>query len=116
MIINSIGTNLYTLLFGRMVAKDNVGNKFYIHKKIKGKRWVIYKNSIDPTALETKWQIWLTNIDINHNDLSMDKNYIWQKNKKANLTGTTNSYHPGTSLNKRNNNIKSDKNAIWKPE
>ena len=117
MITNSVGTILYSFLFGKMIGKDKIGNKFFIHRKIKGKKWVLYKKNIDPTALEVKWQIWLTNTDMNSVNISEEKNYAWQKTKKANLTGTINSYHPSTSIENGIDNIKKNiKNSIWKPD
>ena len=38
---DTIGTKLYTIFFGRLVGKDDFGNKYYENKK-KTKRWVIY--------------------------------------------------------------------------
>ena len=37
MIINNIGTILYSLLNGKKIGEDNLGNKFFIHKKNKHK-------------------------------------------------------------------------------
>ena len=43
MITNNIGTILYTLLNGKKIGQDLQGNKFYIHKNNKKKKWVLYK-------------------------------------------------------------------------
>ncbi len=116
MINNSIGTILYSLFNGKKVGSDNQGNTFYKHRKNNKKRWVLYKKKIDPTSLEVKWQTWLTtNIDAEiTND---DVNYKWQKNKKANLTGTSESYHPSHMTSKEREFInKRNKNAVWEPD
>ena len=116
MINNSLGTILYTLLNGKKVGHDNQGNKFYTHKKNKNKRWVLYKKQIDPTSLEVAWQIWLTSINIDEEITSNKINYKWQKNKKANLTGTPESYHPGIEEDQERKFIhKQKKNEIWDP-
>ena len=82
MITNSIGTVLYSLLKGKKVGSDNQGNTFFVHKKNKKKRWVLYKKQIDPTSLEVKWQIWLTAINIDE-EVTNNNNYKWQKQKKV---------------------------------
>ena len=118
MITNSIGTILYSLLNGKKVGEDNQGNKFYIHKKNKKKRWVLYKKHIDPTNLEVEWQIWLTETNNNNKEIIINKaSFKWQKNKKANLTGTLNSYHPASKSDiKEIYSAKKNKNSVWKPD
>ena len=119
MITNSIGTILYSLLNGKKVGEDDQGNKFYIHKKNIKKRWVLYKEQVDPTNLAVKWQIWLTKTDEDNNNevIINKKSFKWQKNKKANLTGTINSYHPvNNSDNQKIYPDKKNKNSVWKPD
>lgn len=117
MIINSIGTILYSLLNGKKVGVDNKGNRFYVHKKNKKKRWVLYKKQIDPTNLEVKWQIWLTEADKDKETI-IDKPMLkWQKNQKANLTGTPDSYHPVNHSDKEEMYFeRKHKNSVWKPD
>ena len=69
MIVNNLGTLLYSLIFGREVGQDINGNKFFIHKKRPNKKWVLYKNELDPTLLEVDWQMWL----LNKNSLDIPK-------------------------------------------
>ena len=117
MITNNIGTILYSFLNGKKVGEDNEGNRFYIHKKNRQKRWVLYKKKIDPTSLEIKWQIWLTENDKDKEIIINNPSYKWQKNKKANLTGTLDSYHPSNQSEREKTNIdKKNKNSIWKPD
>ena len=117
MLINNIGTILYSLLKGKKVGQDNQGNKFFIHKKNIKKRWVLYKKQIDPTNLEIKWQIWLTENDRDKAIIINNPNFKWQKNEKANLTGTLDSYHPGVLSGKDEITVnKKSKNSVWKPE
>ena len=75
MITNNIGTILYSLFNGKKIGEDYQGNKFYIHKKNKKKRWVLYKKLIDPTSLEVEWQVWLTDTNIDKETSLSDKNY-----------------------------------------
>ena len=117
MITNNIGTILYSLLNGKKVGKDSEGNKFFVHKKNRKKRWVLYKKKIDPTSLEVKWQMWLTEIDREKKIVINNPNFKWQKNKKANLTGTIDSYHPSRHSDKEKVYVnKKSKNSVWKPD
>ena len=117
MLVNSIGTILYSIFNGKKVGEDNQGNKFYMHKKNKKKRWVLYKKHIEPTNLEVEWQIWLTETNKNKEIIINKPNFKWQKNKKANLTGTLNSYHPASKSDiKKIYSDKKNKNSVWKPD
>lgn len=117
MITNNIGTVLYSLFNGKKIGQDEEGNTFYIHRKDKRKRWVLYKNEIDPTKLDVKWQIWLTETDIDKLDTSDKTNFNWQKVKRTNPSGTVNSYHPVKKFNEKKINFKEQKkDSIWKPD
>ena len=117
MLTNNIGTILYSLLNGKKVGEDDQGNRFYIHKKNKKKRWVLYKKQIDPTSLEVKWQIWLTETNKDKEIIINNPSFKWQKNKKANLTGTLDSYHPVKKSNKVAVYFdKKNKNSVWEPD
>ena len=117
MITNNIGTVLYSFLHGKPVGEDNQGNKFYIHKKNIKKRWVLYKKQTDPTNIEVKWQIWLTETDKDKEINFNNPGFKWQKNKKANLTGTLDSYHPASHSDKEKMYFdKKNKNSVWKPD
>ena len=117
MITNNIGTILYSFLNGKKVGEDNQGNKFFIHKKNKKKRWVLYKKKVDPTTLEVRWQIWLTEIDKDKEITINNPNFKWQKDKKANLTGTQDAYHPRRNLEeKKMYDDKKNKYSVWKPD
>ena len=105
---DTIGTKLYTIFFGRLVGKDDFGNKYYENKK-KTKRWVIYKGEIDASKISADWYSWIhfmkNKIEFN----TTIKKYDWQKPHLSNQTGTKNAYHP----NKKDAEIKK-KYKIWK--
>ena len=82
---DTFGTRIQTIFSGKLVGKDNFGNKYYENKK--GKRWVIYSDE---------------------NNQEPDK-HNWQKPHQPNLTGTKKAYYP----NKNNNEI-SKKYKTWK--
>ena len=104
----TLGTRLYTFLYGKLVGKDQLGNKYYENKK-KNKRWVIYEGEIDASKISNEWYSWM---HFTKNKLELNKNvkyYNWQKPHSPNKTGTTDSYHP----NKNSNEIKK-KYSTWK--
>ncbi len=104
----TIGTKIYTLLFGKIVGKDEFGNKYYQNKN-KTKRWVIYKSEIDASKIPSDWFSWIhfmkNKIEFNQEP----KKYSWQKSHSPNMTGTNKSYHP----NKNNEQVKK-KYKSWK--
>ena len=117
MIVNSIGTLLYSFFFGIKVGEDKSGNRFFRHKKNKKKRWVLYNKIVEPTNLEVKWQVWLTDINNHVEPVQIVKEFKWQKKIEANKTGTALSYHPRKNI-KNNIIVKKNKNikATWDPE
>lgn len=117
MITNSIGTLIYSLFHGKKVAEDKNGNKFFRHKRNKNKRWVLYNETVDPTILEVKWQVWLTDTDKDAKPINKVSDFIWQKQKNANLTGTNDSYHPRKDLEDKKLHIKKENTeSSWKPD
>jgi len=103
----TLGTRIQTLFSGKLVGKDNFGNKYYQSKS--GKRWVIYKGEIDASKISDEWYSWIhftkNKIEDSHNL----KKYKWQKPHLSNKTGTEESYHP-----KKNNNEINKKYNTWK--
>ena len=53
----TFGTRLNTILFGKLVGEDNLGNKYYESKS--GKRWVIYSDIIDASKIPVEWYSWI---------------------------------------------------------
>ena len=65
----SIGTTIYTWLYGKIVGTDEIGNKYYTnsenHNDLKAKRWVIFKGEIEASKIPPHWHAWLhKSIDI----------------------------------------------------
>ena len=54
----TLGTRIYTFLNGKLVGKDEFGNKYYENKK-KNKRWVIYQGEIDASKISNEWYLWI---------------------------------------------------------
>ena len=88
----TVGTFIYTILFGKFVGKDDLGNKYYQTKK--GKRFVIYNGEVDASKISSEWYSWMhftSNKIENSHEL---KKFEWQKPHKPNLTGTNEAYSP----------------------
>ena len=107
-----IGTFIKTFLFGKFVGKDEYGNSYYrgynINKK-PAKRWVIYKGVINASKIPPLWYRWIHHMtDELPSETDIEK-YKWQKQHKANLTGTKLSYKPEYD-------IKTKYYQPWQPE
>ncbi len=87
----SFGTFLKTIFFGKLVGKDQYGNKYY--KNRKDQRWVVYANNIEATKITSKWYLWMHHTT-NEIPSKENKRFLWQKDHQENLTGTENSYKP----------------------
>ena len=90
----TLGTFLYTLFTGKYVGEDEFGNKYYLNSK--GKRWVIYKNSIESTKIPPEWHLWIH--FLSKDKPTLEKKYEWQIPHKENLTGTAQAHKPEGSL------------------
>ena len=88
----TLGTRVYTLLFGKFKGKDYFGNKYYQNKS--GKRWIIYNGEVDATKIPNEWYSWMhyLNNKIEHNQEI--KKFSWQKKNIPNQTGTSKAFHP----------------------
>tara|TARA_B100001109_G_C18802671_1_gene445656 strand:+ start:586 stop:948 length:363 start_codon:yes stop_codon:yes gene_type:complete len=105
----TLGTKIFTLLFGKYVGQDKYGNRYYENKK-KSKRWVIYKDEIDASKIPNEWYSWIHFIK---NKIEFDSDsfkYDWQKPHSPNLTGTKKAYHPNKNDEKSEKKYKSWKN------
>ena len=106
----TVGTFIYTLLTGKFVGNDQFGNKYYSNSE--GKRWVVYKNTVEASKIPPEWHLWihfLTNNIPSNNPTKLK----WQKKHEENLTGTSKAYKPDGSLSlDSKKNMK--KYEIWK--
>jgi NADH dehydrogenase len=100
----TLGTFLKTLFFGKLVGKDEYGNKYYRNKT--DERWIIYNSNIEATKITNDWYLWMHHT-VDELPKKQEK-YLWEKNHLENLTGTTKSYKP-SKITK--NNIKKYENC-----
>ena len=107
----TLGTMLYTLFFGKFKGSDEFGNKYYESKL--GKRWVIYTSEINASKISNDWYSWIHFLNNNIPNIEkINKNkYFWEKKRKQNLTGTSETYRPKKIS--ENKNIKK-KYETWK--
>ena len=91
----TLGTFIYTALNGKLVGRDEFGNKYYSSSK--NKRWVIYKDYVEASKIPPEWHLWMHSLAKNVPSGSIKK-YSWQKKHQANLTGTNQAYRPEGSL------------------
>ena len=103
----TFGTFLKTLFFGKLVGKDEFGNKYYKNKQ--DERWVVYSNNIEATKITSDWFMWMHHTIDKVPDNS-EKKYSWQKSHLENKTGTNESYKPIKI--KKNDKLK--KYETWK--
>ena len=92
----TVETFIYTLLKGKLVGKDQFGNKYYSNSKDK-KRWVIYKNIVESSKIPPEWHLWIHYLSKNKPSENTNK-FKWQKEYEENLTGTSKAYKPDGSL------------------
>jgi|TARA_Y100000310_G_C20277065_1_gene620787 NADH dehydrogenase len=106
----TLGTFIYTLFVGKYVGLDEFGNKYYSNSK--GKRWVIYKDSVESSKIPSEWYLWIHFLSKNKPS-NISNKFSWQKKHTENLTGTKEAYKPEGSLaSDSNKNIK--KYETWK--
>ena len=91
----TIGTFIYTLFTGKLVGRDEFGNKYYSNSK--GKRWIIYKNKVEASKISPEWYLWIHFLTNNKPSGELTK-FKWQKKYEENLTGTTRAHKPEGSL------------------
>ncbi len=88
-------------LFSRAkcIGEDQSGNKYFQAPARKGynhtRRWVMYKEAPDASAVPPEWHGWLHHqTDIFPDKATPSFRRKWQKPHKANMTGTDQSYRP----------------------
>lgn len=94
----TIGTRLFTMLYGAQVGTDSQGNVYYRSKRTprgpRERRWVVYDGKVEASLVPPAWHSWLhhTTDDIPEDDVG--RRWDWQKDHQPNLTGTADAYRP----------------------
>ena len=101
----TLGTRIYTILFGKFKGKDYFGNKYYQSKS--GKRWIIYNGEVDASKIPNEWYSWIHHLNNKIEHSHELKKFSWQKKNIPNLTGTPKAYHPNKNEEKEYKKYKS---------
>ena len=116
----SLGINLYTWFYGKLVGQDNFENRYYCNSKnfddLSAKRWVIFSGEIEASKVPSHWHAWLHKT-IEKPPLNYSHKYNWQKNHEPNMTGTEQAYYPNShplSKSYKPDEIKKDYES-WNP-
>ena len=101
----TLGTRIYTFLFGKLIGKDQFGNRYYQSKK--GKRWVIYNGEVEATKIPNEWYSWIHFTKNKIENLHIISKYDWQKPHTSNQTGSKDAYRPDKNKNQIKKKYKS---------
>lgn len=96
--LSHLGTYVHTLLCGKPVGCDSLGNTYYEERRppkgIKPKRWVMYAGEPEASMVPPEWHGWLHyTFDAPLSEKS-PWHRAWQKPHLPNMTGTTAAYVP----------------------
>lgn len=100
---NSIGTLLATWFRGRLVGRDQFGNRYFrgkggrgVHKESlrRERRWVLYRGEAEASRVPPEWHAWLHHTTDQAPPEGGAPKRPWQKEHLPNLTGTNKAYRP----------------------
>ncbi len=102
-------TKIATNFKGKLIGKDEFGNKYYESKKLniqgRKRRWVVYSGLVEPTKIPPIWFAWSHYMT---DEPLEDETKDWYKPHLPNTTGTVHAYEykPQDDTNYQ----------AWKPE
>lgn len=96
--LSTVQIRLFTALRGQLVGEDSSGNRYFRGRPRRGtrqeRRWVIYKGEPDASKVPPQWHGWLHRQSDVVPDSKTALTRPWQKEHKANMTGTAQAYLP----------------------
>ena len=104
----TFGTLLKTLFTGKLVGRDEYGNRYYKNKN--DERWVVYSSEIEATKITSDWYLWMHHTINKIPNFKSEKKYKWQKKHLENKTGTNEKFKP---IKIKKNNVQK-KYDTWK--
>lgn len=112
----TLGMRVWTALRGVYVGADELGNRYYKHKR-NDRRWVLYNGYAEASAIAPGWHGWIHHRTDTPPTEETYTGRAWQKPHQPNMTGTSQAYHPdGSLLNKgQRPRVTGDYDA-WSPE
>ncbi|MFQ5466695.1 MAG: NADH-ubiquinone oxidoreductase subunit NDUFA12 family protein, partial [Kiloniellaceae bacterium] len=99
----TIGTRLFTWLWGKEVGRDADGHRYYCHKKggttmpcslQKERRWVVFNGEVEASRVPPEWHGWLHHTTDTIPSADGGQRYPWMREHIPNLTGTERAYRP----------------------
>lgn len=105
-------TRLNTLLHGKIIGTDYLGNKYYAHKKKPEKRWVVFaERDEDASQVPPAWHSWLhhTSEKPPNDGETLRFRHAWQKKHQQNLTASKQAFLPSSGK------IAEKPYSPWKP-
>ena len=106
----TIGTFIYTKLFGVFVGNDEHGNTYFTTTDGK-KRWVNYKGECDASSISPIWHSWIHKTT---NDIPSSKEEVKNNNNEILNFKQINSKEPYNPKNFKKKSLYNDYKA-WKP-
>jgi NADH:ubiquinone oxidoreductase subunit len=97
----TLGTRFHTWRFGTQVGEDETGNVYYqggTDSEGRTRRWVIYKDYAEASAIPPGWHGWMHH---RTDTAPSQEQYVardWQKPHQPNLTGSPAAYRPKGSM------------------
>jgi len=91
------GSTMFTRRNGERVGEDTFGNVYYRNAD-DSRRWVIYKDLAEASAVTPEWHGWLHHtFELPPTEAPL-KRWQWEAEAKMNMTGTDEAYAPPGSL------------------
>lgn len=94
----SIGTRLFTAVFGRFVGTDELGNRYFQARRRTSHgrlmRWVLYAKTDEASLVPPGWHAWL---HYGREEPPSSQPLVvqpWEKPHRPNMTGTAAAYRP----------------------
>ena len=93
----TIGTRVFTARHGELVGEDADGNRFYQNAD-GSRRWVVFQGEAEASKVSPDWHGWLHHTFTDPPEDGELPRKAWERDHKANLTGTDGAYHPPGSV------------------
>ncbi len=100
----TLGTQVWTWLYGELVGEDEAGNRYYRTRGGKidpvlgfERRWVIYRGYAEASSIPPSWHGWIHHTVDRPPTEEQVPSHPWEKPHRANPTGTAAAYRPSGS-------------------
>ena len=120
----TIGTDVWTWLYGELVGEDEFGNRYYRTRRGKvdptlkfERRWVVYRGIAEASMVPPSWHGWLHHtVDVPPTEEKVQPR-PWWKPHRPNLTGTPGALRPtGSTLAQGRRPRATGDYKAWRPE